>query len=394
MKLFDTLLARLKVHPHRDRATPGLDARIGKTINDALASAGLARAGGPAHGVAGIIDDALTQAGLLRSPLPVETAALDSASPPASVAATASAPEAREKPAPPQVAADAEAGEFVTCSFASDTGTHAYKLYFPADYSAQTSRLYPLVIMLHGCTQSADDFAAGTRMNALADVEGLLVAYPVQSASANATRCWNWFRRQDQGRDAGEPALLAGITRQIVASHRVDPRRVYVAGLSAGAAMAVILGRTYPELYAAVGAHSGLPYAAAHDLGSAFTAMKGGSFAGAHNGVVRSPPTIVFHGDSDHTVKPSNSVAIAAQVAGGNGEKPTLHSCDESTASGGRRYTRRVYHDAAGKPVVEDWRVRGAGHAWMGGSANGTYTDPQGPDASAEMLRFFLQHTS
>jgi poly(3-hydroxybutyrate) depolymerase len=158
--------------------------------------------------------------------------------------------------------------------------------------------------------------------------------------------------------------------------------------------MAVILGRTYPEIYAAVGAHSGLPYRAAHDVGSAFTAMKGGSLVGGHLDAAQSPPTIVFHGDGDHTVKPSNSVAIAAQVAGVGGERPALHSSDEGAVSGGRRYTRLVYQDAAGSPLVEHWRVQGAGHAWMGGSAKGTYTDPRGPDASAEMVRFFLQHAT
>ncbi|MEO6104185.1 MAG: PHB depolymerase family esterase [Pseudoxanthomonas sp.] len=394
MKFLDDLLARFKAPAYRDRAAPALDARVGKTINDALASAGLARDAGLQHPVAGIIDDALTQAGLMRTPLPEEAVAPGPASPSPSVAATRSAAGVRKKRAPATVVADREAGEFVSRSFATDTGTHTYKLYFPSGYSAQSAHLFPLLIMLHGCTQSPDDFAAGTRMNTLADQQGVLVAYPAQSATANASRCWNWFRRQDQSRDEGEPALLAGITRQIVASHRVDPDRVYVAGLSAGAAMAVILGRTYPELYAAVGAHSGLPYAAAHDVGSAFTAMKGGSFAAARDGAVRSPPTIVFHGDGDHTVKPSNSESIAAQVAGSNGESPALHSSDEGTASGGRRYTRLVYHDAAGKPLVEQWRVHGGGHAWMGGSTNGTYTDPRGPDASAEMLRFFLQQAS
>lgn len=387
------LLARLNpsVPGKRATAAPALDARLGKTINDALASAGLVRTAGRENAVAAIIDDALTQAGLLRSPS--STQAPIPASPPPLVTATKSARDPRKESDPANPAPRKEAGEFVTRSFRSGSETHTYKLYFPAGYSVESARLFPLVVMLHGCTQSPDDFAAGTRMNVHADLHGLLVAYPAQSASANASRCWNWFRPQDQARDTGEPAVLAGITRQILADHRVDPRRVYVAGLSAGAAMAVILGRVYPEIYAAVGAHSGLPYRAAHDVGSAFTAMKGGNVAGVHSPkAVQSPPTIVFHGEGDHTVKPSNSARITAQVVGASGENPVLHSSDEGAAAGGRRYTRRVYHDASGKPLVEDWRVHGGGHAWMGGSAKGSYTDPLGPDASAEMLRFFLQH--
>lgn len=393
MNLLDRLLVRLKPRLHRERAAaPALDARIGKTINEALASAGLDRATGHENAVSRIIDDALTRAGLLRTPAPTE-GVISALRPPLAASATSARGLSQEgEPANP--APGEEAGEFVTRSFKTDSGTHTYKLYFPAGYSVESARLFPLVVMLHGCTQSPDDFAAGTRMNAQADLQGLLVAYPAQSTTANGSKCWNWFRPQDQARDAGEPALLAGITRQVVANHRVDPRRVYVAGLSAGAAMAVILGRTYPDLYAAVGAHSGLPYQAAHDVGSAFTAMKGGGVAGNHENAAQSPPTIVFHGDGDHTVKPSNGAAIAAQVAGVGDERPSLHSSNEGAASGGCRYTRLVYHDASGKPVVEHWRVHGAGHAWMGGSAKGTYTDPQGPDASAEMVRFFLQHAS
>jgi poly(hydroxyalkanoate) depolymerase family esterase len=404
LKLLETLIARLKPGTLMAPAAamPALDARVGKTIHDALASAGLDRRAAHANPVAGIIDDALTQAGLLRPAL--ASAATPIASRPAP---TVSRAVARGWPTQrvPDVPSPGEgAGEFLTRSFAGDAGAHAYKLYVPAGYSPDSTRLFPLVVMLHGCTQSPDDFAAGTRMNALADEHGLLVAYPAQSANANGSKCWNWFRPQDQARGAGEPALIAGITGEIVSQHRVDASRVYVAGLSAGAAMAVILGRTYPDLYAAVGAHSGLPYRAAHDVATAFTAMKGGSVTGGRHdepratgpgrqGVARPTPTIVFHGDRDHTVKPSNSAAIAAQVSV-DGKSPTLHSSQEGVASGGRTYTRMVYHDASGKTVVEQWRVHGAGHAWMGGSAKGTDTDPQGPDASAEMLRFFLQHST
>ena len=165
-------------------------------------------------------------------------------------------------------------GEFVSRSFTNHAGTRTYKLYVPASYSGEPGKPVPAVVMLHGCTQSPDDFAAGTRMNVLAEQHGFLVIYPAQAASANGSKCWNWFRSEDQRRDRGEPALIAGITRKVVANYHVDERRILVAGLSSGAAMAVILGTTYPDTYAAVGAHSGLPYGAAHSMASAFGAMK------------------------------------------------------------------------------------------------------------------------
>ena len=177
-------------------------------------------------------------------------------------------------------------------------------------------------VMLHGCTQSPDDFAAGTRMNVLADQHGFLVAYPAQSVKANATRCWNWFRPQDQARGSGEPAFIAGMTAQIGADWRVDPARIYVAGLSAGAAMAVVLGKTYPDVFAAVGAHSGLPYGAAQDMGTAFAAMRTGA-AGVTNAGSQATgeviPTIVFHGDRDQTVAAANGDAIVAQQTRASG---------------------------------------------------------------------------
>jgi len=385
LKFVDRLLARVNLTaavltPTVTSAAP-LDARIGTIINDALAAAGLHRGDPQAGGVAGIIDDALTRAGL-RAPAP-------------GVVAGTSSPSAARALVGVPAAADAAQGQFLSKSFAGPAGTLAYKLYLPAGYDPNATRTYPLVVMLHGCTQSPDDFAAGTRMNALADQHGLLVAYPAQSANANGSKCWNWFRPQDQGRGAGEPALIAGMTTQVLADTRVDATRVYVAGLSAGAAMAVVLGRTYPELYAAIGAHSGLPYAAANDVGSAFAAMKSGAkrvqaMPASHRRV----PTIVFHGDRDATVSQSNGAAIVAQATGVDAADVMATSQDTGTASGGRGYTRTEYCDASGKVVVEDWRVHGGGHAWMGGSATGSYTDPQGPDASAEMLRFFQQHAN
>ena len=383
MKFLDNLLR----HRGKATATPSqpagvaLDTRISTIINDALASAGLARGKHQDGGVNTVIDDALTRAGL-RPP----RAAPDAAQP-------SHPPQPPALPARPFETLEVKPhrrGQFLARSFAGPAGKLAYKVYVPAGYEADAARRYPLLVMLHGCTQSPDDFATGTRMNALADQHGLLVAYPAQSANANGSKCWNWFRPQDQGRGKGEPALIAGMTAQLASEYRVDAARVYVAGLSAGAAMAVVLGRTYPDVFAAVGVHSGLPYRAAHDVGSAFAAMKGSA---ARTTTADSlVPTIVFHGDRDHTVAAANGTAVIAQV-GHAGVAVTRTRQETGTAAGGRSFTRTDYSDASGQVVVEDWRVHGGGHAWMGGSTSGTYTDPQGPDASAEMLRFFLQHT-
>jgi poly(hydroxyalkanoate) depolymerase family esterase len=287
----------------------------------------------------------------------------------------------------------AEAGTFVSRSFSSEAGVREYKLYVPGSYDAAAAPM-PLVVMLHGCTQSPDDFAAGTRMNALAEAQGILVAYPAQAPRANGSKCWNWFRAEDQAHGRGEPALIAGIALEVAADYRVDPGRIFVAGLSAGAAMAVILGERYPDVFAAVGAHSGLPFGAAHDVASAFNAMKGGTVASrASPGRSGAPiPTIVFHGDADHTVAASNGEAIIRDAT--KARTQTLRATSRrDAAAGGRAFTHDSFADAAGRTHAEHWRLHGAGHAWSGGSAQGSYTDPTGPDASSEMLRFFQQHS-
>ena len=242
--------------------------------------------------------------------------------------------------------------------------------------------------------KAADDFAAGTRMNALAEEHGFLVAYPSQCKSANPSLCWNWFKPEDQMRGAGEPSIIAGITNEIVSAYDIDPQRVFVAGLSAGGAMAAVMGATYPEIYAAVGVHSGLPYRSATDVASAFAAMRGDP--GLQRRRVKRAPrsehasrvrTIVFHGDADHIVHPSNAgnIVEAQAKTDDNVERAKARS------SASRTYTRTVTRDKTGTVVVEQWLIHGSGHAWSGGSADGTYTDPHGPDASREMLRFFLE---
>lgn len=349
---------------------------INDTIAQALAQAGLDTRSGPLKGVTDTIRRALASAGLggESAATPAHTDVIDV------VARDISAP-----------GASPEAGQFVRRTLQHPAGARDYKLYRPAAQANDTSRLQPLVVMLHGCTQSADDFAAGTQMNRLADQHGFLVLYPEQSAGANTSRCWNWFRPQDQVREGGEPALIAAMVRAVMDEQPVDAQRVYVAGLSAGAAMAVVLGETWPDLFAAVGAHSGLPFAAAHDIPSALAAMKGRGVVGTASGSGRATatvPTIVFHGDRDHTVQHSNGAHIAAQA---RRAAPSLQTrSDTGTAPGGRRYTRDMHTDAGGRVIVERWTVHGAGHAWSGGDAAGSYTDNAGPDASAEMLRFFL----
>ena len=264
-------------------------------------------------------------------------------------------------------------GRFIKRTYSNDAGTRAYKVYLPAGYRRQA---LPLVVMLHGCKQTPDDFAVGTRMNELADELKFLVVYPAQASSANYSRCWNWFRPHDQRRDGGEPSLIAGITRQVIERYKVDSRRVYIAGISAGGAMAGVMAATYPDLYAAAGIHSGLPYASARDAVSAIAAMSGQRRDAAS--LLPSVPTIVFHGDRDTTVQHrKGDYAIAG-----------VRQNSESGEAGGRAYTRTIYSGA--KAAVEHWLVHGAGHAWSGGNASAPYADAKGPNATREMLRFFL----
>ena len=287
-----------------------------------------------------------------------------------------------------------EGGKFIEATYANPAGRRAYKLYIPTGYRGQA---LPLVVMLHGGTQTPDDFAAGTRMNIIAEEETCLVVYPAQPSHANPAKCWNWFRPNDQHRGRGEPSLVAGITRQIMHDYSVDPKRVYVGGLSAGAAAAAVMGATYPDLYAAIGVHSGLACGAADDLISAFAAMRQGGCGCASEFDETSAvledgppvPTIVFHGDRDAIVHPRNADhVIACSMKTTNWQK-TVH---RGQVPGGHAYTRTIHTDENGRAVFEQWCIHGAGHAWSGGSPAGSYTDPRGPDAAREMLRFFRDH--
>ncbi|WP_316185257.1 MULTISPECIES: PHB depolymerase family esterase [unclassified Bradyrhizobium] len=278
-----------------------------------------------------------------------------------------------------------EGARFVQASFGNAAGRRSYKLLIP---SRAEGRQLPLVVMLHGCTQSADDFAAGTRMNFLGEEQSCFVVYPEQPSGASQSKCWNWFRTGDQQREGGEPSLIAGITRQVMRDHAVDSRRVYVAGLSAGGATAAIMAATHPDLYAAAGVHSGLACGAARDLPSALMAMRQGA---GHTADRRSAvPTIVFHGDRDTTVHPANGDRVVAQATGAmRGTSSVVHG----RVPGGHAYTRTILTEPSGKVTSEHWTIHGAAHAWSGGSPAGSYTDPKGPDATREMLRFFLAHS-
>ena len=266
------------------------------------------------------------------------------------------------------------------------SGRRSYRLYRPGWHHLGAR---PLVVMLHGCKQDPHDFAAGTRMHARGLGRGWYVLYPGQARQANRMGCWNWFESIHQQRERGEPSILAGMTREIIARHRIDPDWVYVAGLSAGGAMAAILATTHPDLFAAAGIHSGLPPAAASGLVAGLELMKRGP-GRPRPGQARAPrktvPTIVFHGDQDDTVHPGNGEALIA--ASGLAATVTVRG----VSPGGRSYTRTVHHDQTGRIDAEHWVIHGSGHAWSGGDPAGSYTDPLGPDASAEMSRFFQRH--
>ena len=283
-------------------------------------------------------------------------------------------------------------GKFVAKSFRNEAGSRAYKLYIPSRYRHE---LRPLIVMLHGCSQSPDDFAAGTRMNFAAEGQTCFVVYPEQAVAANSSKCWNWFNSRDQKRGQGEPSLIAGITRQVMADYRIDPRRIYIAGLSAGGAAAAVVGEAYPDLYTAVGVHSGLACGVARDLPSAFAAMRGEHTprepkrCGRRGEYRQFLPTIVFHGDRDATVHPSNGVEVIERA---NARDDLQTIVEQGGVAAGHTYTRSIHQDVSGSGVLELWVVHGAGHAWSGGSPAGSYTDAKGPDATKEMLRFFLEH--
>ncbi|MBA3535146.1 MAG: PHB depolymerase family esterase [Tatlockia sp.] len=310
-------------------------------------------------------------------------------------------PEQKVPPVPETHPEEKSGGQFLTKSFTNHAGTRNYKLYIPSSYQGEA---VPVMVMLHGCTQNPDDFARGTRMNVIAEERKCLVVYPAQSQSANSSKCWNWFKAVDQQRDQGEPSLIAGITNQVISDYKLDRERVYVAGLSSGGAMAIIMGRTYPDLYAAVGVHSGLPYGSAQDLPTAFAAMRGAKPAVMGKPRTtnaesrpRSIPIIVFHGDKDKTVHSSNADYLIRQNVFPEQAYTDRMNHNITVQVGkvpnGHEYTRTLHQDENGRRIAEQWVIHGAGHAWAGGSRKGSYTDAKGPDASKEMMRFFYKQS-
>jgi len=268
-----------------------------------------------------------------------------------------------------------------------------YRLYVPATRGSEPPAL---VVMLHGCGQDAADFALATGMNELAEQAGFLVLYPEQSPYANWNSCWNWFEAANQARDQGEPALVAALTLKIIGDHGVDQRRVSVAGLSAGAAMALIVGRNYPDIFSAIGCHSGMPHGSATSGIGAMTTMRfGGAVPACAGGpCLTSVPVIVFHGGDDAIVHQSNGDGVVRQsIQSYLSARPagcrSVMNVQVTGQEGGRDFTRSVHTGKSGTVVAEHWLVHGTGHAWSGGDLRAANTDANGPDASREMLRFF-----
>ncbi|BDB24255.1 PHB depolymerase family esterase [Cupriavidus sp. P-10] len=385
MKMNDAFLASMREAMHLLQTAGPMEATeaIQRALREqASMGAVVAPASRAAPMPAQVVERLLTDDRAPARPADVASNAANAAPPASSRATHALRPDSKH-------AAPHDVGHFSQRTFVNQAGSRTYKLYVPAGRRAEPM---PLVVMLHGCTQDADDFAAGTQMNALADKLGFMVLYPIQATENNPSKCWNWFRPGDQQAGKGEPSIIAGMAREVIASHSIDARRVYIAGLSAGGAMAAVLIQRYPELFAAAGVHSGLPAGSAHDLPSALGAMKGGKGIGRSRSGAVPPastgrPMIVFHGDADHTVHPSNGDRLVAPF---EQDRPRQQT-ERRNVAGGHDYTRHRITTPAGVDA-EYWIVHGAGHAWAGGSRQGSYTDPKGPDASAEMLRFFLAH--
>jgi poly(hydroxyalkanoate) depolymerase family esterase len=382
---------------HRSKGVSMSLHNLTNKIDRALSAAGLNTRTGPANAVVKTIREALNSARIAQDPS--DTAAPSDADRPDTI--DVQARDVDEQPVfEPTEQPPVGDGQFLSLRSSGPFGGMAYKLYVPGSHRSHSPM--PLVVMLHGCKQNPYDFAKGTRMNEVAEEQGFLVAYPAQPSKANGSNCWNWFEPQHQARGGIEPSLIVGIVREVCSAYAVDEGSVFVAGLSAGAAMAVILGDTYPEVFAAVAAHSGLPQGAAHDVPSAFAVMHGAAPATAS---MRPPArqfdashavrTVVFHGDADATVVPKNGTAIVQQaVSKLAADRGLLTREVEHRLVNGRHCTRTTHRDRSGHPVVEHWTVHGAGHAWFGGSSAGSFTESQGPDASREMMRFFMAPVS
>jgi poly(hydroxyalkanoate) depolymerase family esterase len=306
-----------------------------------------------------------------------------------------------DTPAPPAASVSEyrahATGEFLWKEVETEAGPRRFRLYIPASYNK--SRPAPLLVVLHGCTQDPDDVARGTRFNELAEERGMLVAYPEQPQKFNGLKCWNWFDAAHQRREQGEPALIASIAERVIADYSVDQRRVFIAGLSAGGAMALTVAYAYPEIFASAGIHSGIAYGAATSIADAVKAMGSGAAdqvslplaVAKAMGSRRYFPAIIFQGKADKSVNVVNAQQIVSQLSHSYRAGGLARLSEETgTSDGGYTFTRTVYGN--GEPLIEEWIVDQLGHAWSGGSKDGTYTDPAGPDAATEMVRFFFEH--
>lgn len=273
----------------------------------------------------------------------------------------------------------------------------------------------PLVCMLHGCTQDPASFAAATLMNDAADRHGFVVVYPGQNRADNSQGCWNWFLPEHQRRDVGEPAAIAAVVRELIETNAqctIDPGRVFVAGLSSGGAMAAILAACYPDLFAAVAVHSGLAYNSATSMSSAFDVMargagdtdaQGRAARAAMGDHARPVPSIVIHGKADYTVTSANAINVLGQSMAANhlaAPKTYDHDPEHPTSSWhghtdrGYSYTQSRWTGSHGALMHELLQVDGLGHAWSGGAAGGSYTDPKGPSATEAICTFFSLTTA
>jgi len=291
-------------------------------------------------------------------------------------------------------------------------GSRNFKLWMPG--TLEKGHAWPLVMLLHGCTHGAEDMAEISGMNEVAEANRFLVVYPEQSRLANLMKCWNWFHPKHQTREAGEPSILAAVVHQVCSTHNVDPDRVYVAGVSAGGAMAPILAATYPDLFAAVAVFAGTEFKAATNVSEGFAAMKRGgpdpvrqgqlAFEAMRGGLARKQkrrmPVIVFHGTEDSTVNPVNADQVIAQWRKTNAclatQSPNIEfTLSEKVVSGevpeDYAYRKYIYTDQAGCLLMEKWLVQGLGHTWSGSPKASKYGDPKGPNASAEIWRFFCE---
>ena len=311
--------------------------------------------------------------------------------------------------------ASANAGTWVSGTVKTGTGSLEYKLWIPSAYKKE--KAVPLVLMLHGCTQNAEALASLSAMNELAEKNNFLVVYPEQSAAANPLKCWNWFDPKHQSRDAGEPALIAAVIQDVRASSNIDNQRVFVAGISAGGAMAIVMAATYPEIFAGVGVIAGAEFKAATSVQGGLAAMKSGgpdpnqqgllafeSMSKSTAALKKRIPLIAFQGAKDPYVNPVNADQLIAQWAQTNdylddkkdNDSVNVKSANESkgVVPNGYSYTKYTYNDSVGRPLMEKWIVDDLGHAWPGSKIANQFADAKGPDATAEIWRFFNEAAS